>query len=224
MNTYRKIVLAFLTIAGLHNTTNAQEKNDWKQDKKVAVVFGLSQLLVTKGFNIEGNYIHKRLIFDYSHGFSLDLENDLLSPNLKAQGVVVHLPFSVGVGVGYRFTEWLNLRVEPKWHKFEFYYAGEAQTTANRIAVDEHNFSLGLGLYGFIQPFKRKNNVLKGLTIAPSIRYWPTVSSSFADNKFGYQNKLTNKTEVIPMLAAGYQHTPTFINISVGYAFDLKRR
>ncbi len=222
MTQLKKIVILCLIFIAFaqHATSQIQ---DWKRDRKIAVLTGLSQALVVRGFNIEANYIHNRLIFDYSHGTSLDFDKNLVTDELNAQGVVVHMPFSTGFGVGYRFTEWLNLRVESKWHRFEFYYEGEAQTTTNRIATDKNNFSVGLGLYTFLQPFKKKQNLLKGLTIAPSIRFWPTVSSSFTDNKFTYQNKNTGNEEELKTLASGVGFTPLIINISIGYTFNLKK-
>lgn len=219
------LINTFAVIACLVISQGAMAQNeDWKQDRKAAVLFGLTQPLVVSGFNIEANYIHNRLIFDYSHGVSLDFSGSLLPDYLQEQGVVVHMPFSTGFGVGYRFTEWLNLRVEPKWHRFEFYYEGEAQTEANRIAVDANNYSIGLGLYGFFQPFKRKSNGLQGITIAPSIRFWPTVASSFDDDRFSYENTRTDRTEALQSLASGIGFSPLIVNISVGYAFDLKRQ
>lgn len=223
MTKVRNILMAAVILAAAHGHLNAQSQ-DWKQDRKAAVLFGLTQPLVVSGFNIEGNYIHNRFIFDYSHGVSLDFSGNLLPDYLQEQGVVVHMPFSTGFGIGYRFTEWLNLRVEPKWHRFEFYYDGDEQTAANRIAVDGNNFSLGLGLYGFFQPFKKQANVLKGFTVAPSIRFWPTVASSFGNDGFQYQNRNTGQTEELRALASGIGFSPLIVNVSIGYTFNLKKQ
>lgn len=199
------------------------QAQDWTKDKKVNVVFGLTQPLLVKGFNIEGNYIHNRLIFDYSHGMSLDFSENTLTTDLKRQGVVVHIPWTTGFGVGYRLKEWINIRVEPKWHRFEFHYNGEPQNTATQI-TSYNTFSLGIGVYGNYQPFKNKDNFLKGIMIAPSIRYWPTVRSTLHNDKFSYQNKLTNKAEDITTLDPGAGFTPIVFNISVGYSFDLNKK
>jgi hypothetical protein len=43
------------------------------------------------------------------------------------------MPWTTGFGVGYRLKEWLNVRVESKWHRFEFYYDGESKTSVNEI-------------------------------------------------------------------------------------------
>jgi hypothetical protein len=214
-----KIFLIPLALT-LSHEIHAQE---WKSEKKVNVLFGLAQPLLASGFNIEGNYIHNRFIIDYSHGASLDFGNNLVPNDLKKQGLTIHEPWTTGFGVGYRLKEWINIRVEPKWHKFEFYYAGEPQNPGTQI-TSYNTFSLGVGLYGSYQPFKKKDNFLKGFLISPSIRFWPTVSSSLKDDKFTYLNKKTNASEQIKTLDAVTGFTPVVINVSVGYSFQLKKK
>jgi len=75
----------------------------------------------------------------------------------KEQGLAIHIPWTTGFGVGYRFNNWLNLRVEPKWHKYELYYDGNEQSPSNLIG-DYTTFTLGLGLYANLKPFKNQNN------------------------------------------------------------------
>jgi hypothetical protein len=211
----------FTTIAiGLSLGASAQE---WKSEKRVNVLFGLAQPVLAKGFNIEGNYIHNRFIFDYSHGTSLDFSGNLVPTELRAQKIAIHEPWTTGFGIGYRLKEWINLRVEPKWHKFEYYYDGEPQSPGTMI-TSYHTFSLGLGLYGSYQPFKNKDNFMKGFLVSPSIRFWPTVSSSLKNDEFTYFNKQTNATEKIKTLDPGTNFTPVVINISVGYSFQLKKK
>ena len=213
----------WLVLFSLLTSQNSNAQNqEWHTDRKVSVLFGLTQPLVLNGFNIEAAYIHNRLIFDYSHGVSLDFSEDLLTDDLQSQGVEVHIPFSTGFGVGYRFTRWLNVRVEPKWHRFEFYYADDEQITSNRIAVDSHNFSVGLGVYGFFQPFRNQQNALKGFSVTPSIRFWPTVASSFENNEFRYQNRNTGNTETLKTLASGIGFSPLIINLSIGYTLNFR--
>lgn len=212
----------FLIVAFCSVTIHLQAQ-DWKTDRRINVLFGLTQPLLVSGFNIEGNYIHNRFIFDYSHGVSLDFSENAVSADLKEQGVVVHMPYTTGFGVGYRFTEWLNLRVEPKWHSFEFYYQGEAQNMDTEI-TSYNTFSLGLGLYGCFYPFKNASSFVNGFMIAPSIRYWPTVSSTLEGNSYSYYNKNTNTTEEITTLDPGIGFTPWVFNISIGYSFNLKKK
>lgn len=222
MSYLKRIILVSVALFILISSLFSQSTT-WQNEKKGAILFGLTQPLVVRGFNVETNYIHNRLIFDYSHGASLDFTGNLLPDYLQNQGVVVHMPFSTGFGIGYRFTEWLNLRIEPKWHRFEFYYEDDQQIASNRIAVDANNYSIGLGLYGFFQPFKTTKSRLNGFTIAPSIRFWPTLSSSFDNNEFRYQNRNTGNFETLESLASGIGFSPLIVNISVGYSFDFKK-
>jgi hypothetical protein len=209
-------IFVLITIA----FTGAQAQ-DWKMEKRINVLFGLSQVAIAHGFNVEFNYISKRLIFDYSHGVSLDFEGSTVPADLRKQGIAVKMPWTTGFGIGYRLKEWINFRLEPKFHRFEFYYIGENQAKAN-IITSYNTFSLGLGIYGNFRPFKKEDNFLSGLTISPSIRYWPTISSTLKDNKYIYFNKQTGINEEIRTLDPGIGFTPLVINISIGYSFRIK--
>ncbi len=190
-------------------------QSDKELEDRISIVFGTSQLLID-GFNIEGNLFWKRFAFDYSHGMSLDLDNDLLSGDAKDQGLAAHIPYSTGFGIGYRFNDWFNVRAEPKWHRFEIYYGGDTQNSANLISA-YNTFTLGLGAYVNWLPFKSKDNLLKGLTIAPSVRWWPNVSDSI-DGGFTYNNSITGRQEEHKVLNIGVGNTPLIINVSIGYS------
>jgi hypothetical protein len=184
-------------------------------------VFGLIQPIFAKGFNIEGNYIQNRFIFSYSHGASIDLSGQSVTTAMREEGLAVHIPWTTGFGVGYRLKEWVNIRIEPKWHRFEFYYNDEAQNSANQI-TSYNTMSLGVGIYGHYQPFKNKISFLKGIMIAPSIRFWPTISSTLDNNSLTYLNKNTGMNEEIKTLDVGPGFTPFIFNVSIGYSFGLK--
>lgn len=188
-------------------------------DNQVNIVFGVGQIL-SNGFNIEGNFAYKRLIFDYSHGFSLNIANSALeNGNDKDQKLAIHIPWTTGFGVGYRFNDWLNLRVEPKWHKFELYQEGATQNNDNLLG-EYSTFTLGLGLYANIKPFKNKDNLLKGIMIAPNFRWWPRVSSTLNNDKLTYFNTFTQQEETHEAREIGMANTPFFFNISIGYSLQ----
>ena len=212
--------MSIIVLSSIALQSNAQ---DWKSEKKVNVVFGLTQPIFAKGFNIEGNYIHKRLIFGYSHGVSLDLAGTTVTPEMREQGLAVHLPYTTGFGIGYRLKEWINVRIEPKWHRFEFYYDDETQNNSNQITA-YNTMTIGIGVYGHYQPFKNKTSFLKGIMISPSIRFWPTISSTLEGNSYNYLNKNTGKSEEIKTLDVGPGFTPFIYNISIGYSFGLKKK
>lgn len=210
--------MLIIVMSSIAHQSNAQ---DWKSEKKVNVVFGLTQAIFAKGFNIEGNYIHKRLILDYSHGASLDLVGTTVTPEMREQGLAVHLPYTTGFGIGYRLKEWVNVRIEPKWHRFEFYYDDEIQNSSNQITA-YNTATIGIGIYGHYQPFKNKTSFLKGIMISPSIRFWPTISSNLEGNSYNYLNKNTGTSEEIKTMDVGPGFTPFIYNISIGYSFGLK--
>jgi hypothetical protein len=192
-------------------------------DTRINVLFGLNQPLLVKGFNIEGNLFYKRLVVDYSHGISLNFEGPSVVGAAAEQQLAFHLPYSTGFGVGYRITDWLNVRVEPKWHRYEVYHGGDPQN--NDYLIQAYNtFSLGLGAYVNWRPFKKMNNALSGIMLAPSVRYWPRVSSSLENNAFSYYNKNTEQQETHQALEVGLGNTPWIVNISVGYSFLLDKK
>jgi len=82
--------------------------------------------------------------------------------------------------------------------------------------------SIGIGVYGHYQPFKNKTSFLKGIMISPSIRFWPTISSTLGSDGFTYLNKNTVKNEVLKTLEVGPGFKPFIYNISIGYSFGLK--
>ena len=212
------IILLFIITA-----VTCSQAQDWKTEKRINVLFGLSQVVFAHGFNVEVNYISNRLIFDYSHGMSLEFEGTTVPADLRKQGIAVKMPWTTGFGIGYRLTDWINFRVEPKFHRFEFYY-----TDGNHISTDEitayNTFSLGLGIYGNFLPFKNDHNFLSGLMISPSIRYWPTLASTLPDNRYCYYNKQTGSNQVIKTLDPGIGFTPFVFNISIGYSFRIRKQ
>jgi hypothetical protein len=196
---------------------------EWQAEKRVNVLFGLSQPLVAHGFNVEFNYVHDRFIFDFSTGVGLSFVRNTLPESLENQGVEVHMPWTTGFGIGYRFANWINLRVEPKWHRFEFNYENEQQLTSNQI-VSYNTVTLGLGLYGCYLPFKKKTNALKGIMISPSVRYWPTINSTLPGNSYSYFNQTTQSNQEIKTYGPGIKLSPWIVNISIGYSFEFKKK
>jgi hypothetical protein len=199
------------------------QAQNWQAEKRVNVLFGLSQPLFTHGFNIEFNYIHDRLIFDFSQGIGLEFTGNALPVSVMEQNIEVHMPWTTGFGMGYRITEWINVRVEPKWHRFEFNYQNKQQPNSDEITT-YNTFTLGLGIYGCYLPFKKKTNDLKGIMISPSIRYWPTIHSTLPGNNFNYYNQATGSIENIKTYGPGIQLSPWIVNISIGYSFQMKNK
>ncbi len=182
-------------------------------------MFGLLQPTVAKGFNVEINYFTKRMAFDYSHGISLDPP---VVGKYADQNVVLHLPFTTGFGIGYRFNSFLDLRFEPKLHHFQLFNKDEAQTDGNKIA-DFKTITFGLGLYYRYFPFKNsKNPFLQGITTSTSVRYWQNFGTTLRNDEINYVNKGTKKAETLNAPNIGIANTPIIFNIAIGYTFGGK--
>ncbi len=199
------------------------QAQNWQTVNKINILFGLSQPLIAHGFNIEFNYIHNRLIFDFSQGIGLDFSGNTLPVSLREQNIEVHMPWTTGFGIGYRFRDWINVRVEPKWHRFEFNYQNGQQVISNEI-TSYNTFTLGLGIYGCYLPFKKKSNYLKGIMISPSVRYWPTLHSTLPGNNFSYFNETTGSEQNIKTYGPGIQLSSWVVNIGIGYSFSLNKK
>lgn len=180
-----------------------------------SIVFGLSQPLLAGGFNAEVVYWTERWMFDYSHGFDLKFSGVGAA---KEQQLAFRMPHTLGFGVGYRFTEAFNLRVEPKMHIWDVYYENTVQEAANRMA-SYTTFTLGLGAYYTWLPFKNEQNFLRGITIVPNARWWPNIVSTLPDNALRYSNTRTGREEIHQANNIGVANTPFFVNVSIGYTF-----
>jgi hypothetical protein len=177
------------------STIQAQQAQTWN------LVFGLSQVAFLNGGNVEINYLTEKFVFEYSHGFDLDLNASpsdwALTEAERRQHLEIYVPYSTGGGVGYRFTKSFNMRIEYKRHKFNVTHpSGEQASYINQ--------DLGVGAYYFYKPFKQMN-----LAIVPSIRYWPTVKTSLTDGTFTFSNGDEHKAHEFGL----------FGNVSIGWSF-----
>ena len=220
MKNKNKFLIGISILMSVSNSfAQTKTKKEFLYSNKVSVLFGLLQPVVAQGFNIEVNYTTKRMIFDYSHGISLDPP---VVGDFKTQNVVLHIPTTTGFGVGYRFTQFFDVRFEPKLHSWEVYYKDAEQNDANKIK-DFKSFTLGIGAYYRYMPFKNsKNTFLQGITTSTSLRYWQNVGTTLRNDEFSYGNKTTNKTETLKAPNIGIANSPIIFNIGVGYTFGGK--
>ena len=213
-------LITTIIICGISNSfAQTKAKKDFLYSNKFSVLFGLLQPVIAKGFNIEVNYTTKRMIFDYSHGVSLDPP---VVGDFKTQNVVLHIPTTTGFGVGYRFSSFFDVRFEPKLHSWEIYYKDDVQDDGNKIK-DFKTFTLGIGAYYRYMPFKNSTNkFLQGITTSTSVRYWQNVGTTLRDDEFSYFNKISNKTETLKAPNIGFANSPIIFNVGIGYTFGGK--
>lgn len=224
MKKLKKSVLFISATLLLSQTSFAQNSNQEKEflySNRFSVLAGLIQPMVLKGGNIEINYFTKRMSFDYSHGFLLNISGETMVGDAKEQKLAYHLPYSTGFGIGYRFTSFFDIRFESKMHSWEVYYDGEVQSNATLIKA-YRTYTLGLGAYYRYMPFHKKDNWLQGITTSTSVRWWPNVGSSLTDDKFTYHNKFTNKDEILKVSNIGIAGSQFLFNVSIGYTFGGK--
>lgn len=224
MKNLKKSILVIATSLLLIQNSFAQEtkaKKEFLYSNRVSVLAGLIQPMVLKGGNVEVTYFTKRMSFDYSHGFLLNMSGATVVGDAKDQKLAYHLPYSTGFGIGYRFTSFFDIRVEPKMHSWEVYYDGETQNQ-NNLIKSYKTYSVGLGAYYRYMPFHKKDNWLQGITTSTSARWWPNVGSSLRDDKFTYHNKFSNKDETLKASNIGIAGSQFLFNISIGYTFGGK--
>ncbi len=210
-------LIASLSIINAFSQSN--KKKEFLYSNKFSLMAGLIQPIGLSGGNIELNYFTKRIALDFSHGFSLDPP---VVGDFKTQGVELHLPYSTGFGIGYRFTQFLDVRFEPKLHSYEVYNKGEIQSELTKIK-DFKTITVGIGVYYRYFPFKNSENTfLQGFTTATSLRYWQNVGTTLSNDEFTYSNKLTGKKEILKAPNIGIVNTPIVFNISIGYTFGGK--
>jgi len=201
----------------------AVRRPQFPYSNRLTIGGGISQLLLG-GFNVQAEYTTNRLVFDYSHGFNLSLSGQVASADARVQNLTEMIPSTLGIGIGYRLTPTLDLRVEPKLHFYELYNNnGVGERTTNRLA-SYRTATLGLGAYYRYYPFRRQNNGLAGILIMPSVRYWPNIWSSLTDNKLTYVNRTTNQTETYKAATQGIAGTGGLLaNVTVGYTFGWRK-
>ncbi|GAB2578738.1 outer membrane beta-barrel protein [Spirosoma areae] len=228
MKTAHVILLALTATAGLRSSAFAQnpsaDRATFPYSNRFTVGGGISQLLLG-GFNIQAEYTTKRMVFDYSHGFNLILSGQVASANARDQNLTEKIPSTLGIGIGYRLTPGLDLRVEPKLHFYDLYYTnGRGETTSDKVATYQ-TATLGLGVYYRYYPFRKQPNALAGILLLPSLRYWPNIWSSLTDNKLTYVNRTTNRTETYKAATQGIAGTGGLLaNITIGYTFGMHKR
>lgn len=208
------IAVALLTIMLSGNAlAQSTPRNEFPYSNRFSVQTGLLQDLVVDGQNIVFVYTTKRLVFDYSHGNSLDFKGPSVSSDYKDQKLVVHVPWSTGPSIGYRITPFFNVRAEFKAHRYEVNYE-----TSGESIVKYTSYTVGMGAFYEWYPFRKKQGWTQGILIEPVVRYWPTVSTTLADN-FAYTNRTTGRVESLPDYKLNF-----LANINIGYTFGRNKR
>ncbi len=117
-----RLIIYFLLLSVITFPIYSQNSDLTSKDKlpfsdKFSLGTDLVQPFLLGGFNINASYTTERLIFDYSHGFSLSIKESLQSDEQKSLEATIEVPWTTGPGFGYRITKNLDARVDFKIHK-----------------------------------------------------------------------------------------------------------
>jgi hypothetical protein len=168
---------------------------------QVAFHYGLSQPILTHGFNAAVDVRYKRLILTYSHGQGLDYTTFANSVE-KNVGASVALPYTTGGGVGVLLLDELWVLADVKVHHFEV-NAGADHPSYTNVTVGAE-----LGWRFF---------VWKGFNIGLVARYWPNVYSSAGNGVTLHDAR--GRSVLDPPDQQG--NSGFLTNVLVGWAFDL---
>jgi hypothetical protein len=162
----RTVVLgSFVSVLGLGADARAEPASTG-----VAVMMGLGQWGLGGGnVAVQGNV--GRLALEYSHGQGVHLgEFDLLrNQSEKDAGADVFETITTGLGVGVKVTDDLRVLVEIKAN----HYVLEGGDRNSRLAYT--TFTIGPGVFYEVR-------LWRGLFLQPSLRWWPTVHSTMAED------------------------------------------
>jgi len=213
------VIMVFALLLGLP----AKSQTTWKeQTGMLGINLGINTIILADAYSMEANYTHKRMIFSLNYIASLDHEGSGLIEEISSQKVALHNPYVTGFGFGFKFTNWLNARIEPRWSRYQFYYETDNQKT-DKPFLTYNTFSCGFGIHAFLKPFGKRDNALKGIAIIPRFNFWPNITNSRKGADYEYFNTATGKLEVIPVLPVGIFQTPFIGEIAIGYFFNSKK-
>lgn len=134
-----------------------------------AVMLGLGQWALGGG-NVAVQGRIGRLALEYSHGQGVHVSewSFLQNSSETAVGADVYMPWTTGFGVGLLVTDNLRILLEAKANHYNV-RGGDRNTELDYTA-----FTVGPGVFYEIQ-------IWRGLFVQPSVRWWPTVASTFKD-------------------------------------------
>ncbi len=190
----------------------------------ISLQLGLIQPVLLGGANVEADFRMGHLVVDYSHGWNLNLDGSSIIGEMSRQKVSLRIPYTTGFGFGYSahvdaLRSTFDIRFEPKLHRFEASFAS-ADGSQKTSIVNYTTVTLGGGAYWTLVPFSHRTNLLRGLNVSTSLRFWPKVATTLSGNEVGYNNTTTGQWETHKAANIGIADTPLILNVSLGYIFQ----
>jgi hypothetical protein len=169
-----------------------------------AVMLGLGQCALGGGnVAVQGNI--GRLALEYSHGQGVHLSQLSLLTNSseKAAGADVYEPWTTGFGIGVIVAEnrSMNLRILLEGKANHYNVRGGDRNTE----LDYTTFTVGPGIFYELE-------LWRGLFVQPSLRWWPTVASTF-------RNGSTLRSADGTSVTMDRHESGVFPNVNLGWEF-----
>lgn len=158
----KTFVFMLLTMMTYSSYAQSEKTNkEFRYSNKFSIGTDLAQPFLLGGFNINVTYMTNRWVFDYSHGMSLEIKDYLQTDEQKTLNTKLELPWTTGPGIGYRFTENLDARLDFKAHR------NEIDLLNGQQELKYTQFTAGPGV--FYRFYLGKNT---GFGLEASARYW----------------------------------------------------
>lgn len=158
----------------------SSETKEFRYSNKLTLGTDLAQPFLLGGFNLNVSYTTNRMIFDWSHGIGLEIPDFIKSNEQEDLDAQIEIPWTTGPGIGYRWTEKFDTRIDFKAHRTEVELLGGQQK------LEYTAFTVGPGAYYRFYLGKKT-----GFGLEASARYWFELGNS-QDNLDGSEFKFTD--------------------------------
>lgn len=163
----------------------------------------LMQPVLLGGGNLNVTYTFNRMIVDWSHGSYLQIRDYLQTDEQKALDSKIVLPWTTGPGIGYRFTDNLDARVDFKAHRVNAEFFEGSQE------LNYTEYTIGPGIY--YRLYLGKNT---GFLLEFSSRYWFDMGNSLGTDEVLISDGEGNQQPFETSISGGFG-----ANIALGYTF-----
>jgi len=201
------IFVLLITMSYSSYTQSVKTKKELRYSKKFTLGTDLVQPFLLGGFNINVTYMTNRWVFDHSHGMSLEIRDFLQTDEQKSLNAKIELSWTTGPGIGYRFTDNLDARLDFKAHKTK------ADLLNGEQKLNYTQFTIGPGIFYRIYLGEKTGFGLEG-----SARYWFDLGNNLDNldgDDFNFVDGLGNNRKFDTNISSGIG-----VNIALIYTFN----
>jgi hypothetical protein len=203
----KTFVFVLLTIISYSSYAQSEKTNkEFRYSNKFSIGTDLAQPFLLGGFNINVTYMTNRWVFDYSHGMSLEIRDFLQTDVQKALDTKIELPWTTGPGIGYRFTQNLDARLDFKAHR------NEIELLNGQQELEYTQFTIGPGVFYRLYLGKKT-----GFGLEASARYWFDFGNNLENlngDEFNFTDNEGNSRKFNTDISSGIG-----VNIALIYTF-----